>query len=313
MISQVNKPQVGWRSYDADAELFTPMFKFGYCEEMHKKHFGKTKEKWEKFVSDLFATQDGFVGKEKTSVKALRNQWDARIDRFKALHGWEDGRCQNLSGLEGDLNEPDVTIKMMLEEIKEDEARKEAKEADAKQTEANEVSVIIQGYSNSAKKKKRPFKQVGDSAEVSGSTTDADISSTTILSAVKSTGTTDFIERLIAGVTGGTPNSSITPPVSSNEEIIAKFAQHLTALGSMDLLCDAYGDCRVMPAGFDLQASTAILDSLGHDSIARLFLENMDDPRYIKNELKEYGLDKITETRLYTFIIKMAKEYSSKK
>jgi len=42
---------------------------------------------------------------------------------------------------------------MMLEEIQEDEARKEAKDADAKQTEANEVSVIIQGYSNSAKKK----------------------------------------------------------------------------------------------------------------------------------------------------------------
>ena len=74
----------------------------------------------------------------------------------------------------------------------------------------------------------------------------------------------------------------------------------------------AYGDCRVMPDSFDLHGSSAILDSLGHDSIARLFLENMDDPRYIKNELKEYGLDKITETRLYTFIIKMAKEYSSK-
>ena len=176
-------------------------------------------------------------------MKALRNQWDARIDRFKALHGWEDGRCQNLSGLEGDLNEPDVTIKMMLEEIQEDEARKETKDADAKQTEANEVSVIIQGYSNSAKKKKRPFKQVGDSAD---SSTDADTSSNTILSAVKSTGTTDFIKRLIDGVTGGTPNSSITLLASSNEEIIASFAQHLTALGSMDLLCDAYGDYRVM-------------------------------------------------------------------
>jgi hypothetical protein len=69
--------------------------------------------------------------------------------------------------LEGDLNEPGVTIRMMLEEIKEDEARKEAKEADAKKTEANKVSVIIQGYSNSEKKKKRPFQQVGNSADTS--------------------------------------------------------------------------------------------------------------------------------------------------
>jgi len=73
MISHVIKPQVGWRSHDADAELFTPMFRFGYHEGMHKKHHGKTKDKWEKFVSDLFATQDGFIGKEKTTVKALRN------------------------------------------------------------------------------------------------------------------------------------------------------------------------------------------------------------------------------------------------
>jgi hypothetical protein len=30
----------------------------------------------------------------------------------------------------------------------------------------------------------------------------------------------------------------------------------------------------------------------------------MDNPKYIKNELKEYRFDKITETRLYTFIIR---------
>ena len=82
----------------------------------------------------------------------------------------------------------------------------------------------------------------------------------------------------------------------------------MSHLGSMDLLCDPYGDCRVMPDSFDWHASSAI-----HDSIARLFLKNMDDHRYIKNELKEYGLNKITETRLYTYIIKMAKEFSSKK
>jgi hypothetical protein len=45
------KPQVGWKSHDADAELFTPMFRFGYHEGMHKKHHGKTKDKWEKFVT----------------------------------------------------------------------------------------------------------------------------------------------------------------------------------------------------------------------------------------------------------------------
>jgi hypothetical protein len=38
---------------------------------------------------------------------------DARIEKFKTLHGWEDGRCKNLSGFEGDFSEPDATIKIM--------------------------------------------------------------------------------------------------------------------------------------------------------------------------------------------------------
>jgi len=308
MIASIfNKPQVGWRLPDADAELFTPLFKFGYHEGMHKKHFGKTKERWEKFVNDLFATQEGFVGKEKTSVKAVRNQWDARIERFKTLHGWDDGRCQNLSGLEGDLSEPDATIKMMLEEVAEDEARKEAKEADAKQTEANEVSVIIQGYSNNSKKK-RPFKQVDDSG---------DNSSNAVLSAVKSTGTTDFIQRLIDGVTASTPSNESSVTVSNDEVVIAKFAQHLSALGSLDLLVDIYSDCRMMPVDFDLNGSAAIIDSYGMASIARLFIENMNSSSgklYIKEQIKDYGLDhKVTETRLYTFLMKIAKEYDAKK
>jgi len=71
MISHVIKPQVGWRSHDANAELFTPIFRFGYHEGMHKKHHGKTKDKWEKFVSDLFATQDGFIDNCEGSSKSM--------------------------------------------------------------------------------------------------------------------------------------------------------------------------------------------------------------------------------------------------
>jgi len=57
--------------------------------------------------------------------------------------GREDVHCQNLSGFEGDLSEPNATIKLILNEIQEDEERKKAKENDAKQTEANEVQVIL--------------------------------------------------------------------------------------------------------------------------------------------------------------------------
>ena len=39
------------------------------------------------------------------------------MEFFKKTMGWEDGHCQNLSGFEGDLSEPDATIKMILNEI----------------------------------------------------------------------------------------------------------------------------------------------------------------------------------------------------
>ena len=52
--------------------------------------------------------------------------------------GLENGHCQNLSGFEGDLSEPSATIKMILNEIQEEE-RKKVLQNDAKQSEANEV------------------------------------------------------------------------------------------------------------------------------------------------------------------------------
>ena len=74
------------------------------------------------------------MNKEKTTVRAVRQQWDARIELFKKTMGWEDGHCKNLSGFEGDLSEPDATIKMILNEIQEEEERKKVMQNDAKHT-----------------------------------------------------------------------------------------------------------------------------------------------------------------------------------
>ena len=155
------KPQVGWRHPNADKDLMAEMFRFGYVKRIHLAPHGKVTEIWTNFIEELFNTQEGFMGKEKTSVRAVRQQWDARIELFKKTMGWEDGHCQNLSGFEGDLAEPDATIKMILNEIQEEEERKKVKENDAKQTEANEVQVILNGLTTTSKK--RAYKQVGDS------------------------------------------------------------------------------------------------------------------------------------------------------
>jgi len=73
------------------------------------------------------------MNKEKTTIRAVRQQWDARIELFKKTMGWEDGRCQNLSGFEGEISEPDATIKMILNEIQEEEECK----SDAERCNAN--------------------------------------------------------------------------------------------------------------------------------------------------------------------------------
>ena len=93
------KPQVGWRHPNADKDLMAEMFRFGYVKRIHLAPHGKVTEIWTNFIEELFNTQEGFMGKEKTSVRAVRQQWDARIELFKKTMGWEDGHCQNLSAL----------------------------------------------------------------------------------------------------------------------------------------------------------------------------------------------------------------------
>jgi hypothetical protein len=57
------KPQVGWRHPNADRDLMTDMFRFGYVKRIHLASHGKVTE--------------AFMNKEKTTVRAVRQQWDA--------------------------------------------------------------------------------------------------------------------------------------------------------------------------------------------------------------------------------------------
>jgi hypothetical protein len=236
------KPQVGWRHPTADQDLMTDMFKYGYVQRIHLAPHGKVTEQWTKFVDDLFITQEAFIGKEKTTVRAVRQQWDARIESFKKTMGWEDGHCQNLSGFEGDLAEPDATIRMILNEIQEKEERKKAKENDAKQTEANEVQVILNGLTTTSKK--RAYKQVGDSG---GSKDSAGVPTSALkLSA------TSFIDHWMDTNLRSTPS---LPCLTDNEALIGKVTRRLNRSdGGMDLIIDAYGDAALLPRreGWDL-------------------------------------------------------------
>ena len=242
------------------------------------------------------------MGKKKVTVRAVRQQWDSRIESFKKTMGWEDGHCQNLSGFEGDLAEPDCTIKLILNEVQEEEERKKAKDNDAKQTEVNEVQVILNGLTTNSKK--RAYKQVGDS----GGSKDSGGVPTSALKLASSRSAGSFIDHWMESSLRTTPTVS---EVTDNEALIGKVMRRLDrSTAGMDLIVDAYGDCTLLPKkeSWDFEATGGILDCLGNESLARLFVEFKDDPKYIKEELKSYDIDTVTTARLYNYIIKIVKE-----
>lgn len=130
-------PQLGWSLPTADMLLYTPLFRFGYLEEMHLVPHGEVTKRWSIFVDKLFTSQNGFIGHKKTSLKSIRDQWYRRIESFKRLHGWEDGKTKNVSGLEGDLCELDATIKNILEEVNKVSETKKNIESDKPGAESN--------------------------------------------------------------------------------------------------------------------------------------------------------------------------------
>ena len=72
-----SKAQLGWRGANSDEQLYGPLFKFGYFEQMHLLiKYGEMTKKWEKFKEDLFEKQDGFFQRKelKTSAKSIKQQ-----------------------------------------------------------------------------------------------------------------------------------------------------------------------------------------------------------------------------------------------
>ena len=80
------------------------------------------------------------------------------------------------------------------------------------------------------------------------------------------------------------------PYLTDNEAIIGKVTRRLDrSEGGMDLIIDAYGDASLLPhkQGWDFAEIAEILECLGNEALARLFVEFKDDPKYILGLLTE--------------------------
>ena len=203
------KPQLGWRNVaNRDKLLYEPLFKLAFHEKMHIIGHGEVTAKWVQFVKDLFDRTPGFYGKEMVSVKSIRQQFDARIEQFKIKFGWDNGRCKNLSGEEGDMQEPDKTIKLMLKEIDDEEEKRDLKIKDKEKIHETAFSVLVNVLGE--KKKKRDFKEISSPVPNSSSSTTS--ATSTPLSSVSSPDTlTECIRLGISSFTKSLDGHDPTP------------------------------------------------------------------------------------------------------
>ena len=116
---------------------------------MHKIPYGETQKKWDEFV-DLLFSKPVFREFEKTSIQAIKNQYNQRSELFKKKFGWDDGSGRNLSDVEGDLSECDRIIRRMLNDQFTAEQSKKLKDADKETCDRNELTVLIRGIGESS-------------------------------------------------------------------------------------------------------------------------------------------------------------------
>jgi hypothetical protein len=156
------RKQLGWRKSNSESSLNAPLFKFAYQEGMHLISHGEIVKKWNRFVVDLFESQEGFMGMKPLSVKCLREQFDNRTEEFKTFHGWDDGKCKNLSGKDGELSEPHNTIREMLKEQWDEEQKKKVLLNDKESVNENETTVLIRSIGSASKIKRKNTRKIDD-------------------------------------------------------------------------------------------------------------------------------------------------------
>lgn len=209
--------QKGWRASNADELLYTPLFRFGYVEGMHLISHGDSVKKWTNFnlaLHDKETGQDGFRGEEVPSFQSIQAQWKQRITKFKTVFGWEDGHTGNLSDMNGDMIDPDKTIKLILTEQWDKEQIKKTIEADKALVEKSEATVLLSNLSKQSKKRRQTL---DDKYSTPTDDTNTDVNSTT--SSVQRasytstpddmTALNDGITALTRGIKGNSPEKKL--------------------------------------------------------------------------------------------------------
>ena len=285
------KKQLGWRLQTADEQLFTPLFRFAHLERMHLIPYGEVTKRCEKFVDDLFATRQAFIGSEKTSVKSIRDQFDARIEAFKKEVGWESGRCQNLSGKEGDMSEPSSKEQFL------DEHQKTIKATDKEIMDQNEVPVLIDSLGNQSKKK-RLSKFTNDSfTKPSKSTSSADTP----------TDTTTLLKDSINAFTRMVNDKSPSPSKKKLKHALESDVEEkmMEQIGNFNML-DFLAAAGIKSALISCE-NLSTYEDIGVDTIVNIYCTPLlnFDAGIVKQNWQQCGITVLHSNKLYTYLTKL--------
>ena len=285
--------QLGWRQSNADRELYAPLFAFAYLEEMHLIKHGETVSKWMKFNDDLFRTQDGFIGKDKTSYNSIKVQFEKRIAEFKHTFGWENGKCKNNSGEEGDLTEPDATIRNMLKEKHDDAEAKKCAENDNKEVNQNEMTVLLNNMSSQSKKRPRNKLDSSNNGNHSGTKVGNSVD--------------DIISSTLQSFSSSLASPGVKKLKKALETVVEeKMLTHFKDRPIAEIFTKAGINFITLPA-----ETITRYEEVGVSTLVNIFCTpNMNfDAVYVKKEWRECNVEYLHAAKLYSYFTVVKNEF----
>ena len=294
------KQQVPWRLDTADTNLHSPMFDLAYVEGMHIIAWGKSTEKWDKFV-DLLFEQDAFKNFERTSTQSIKTQFNNRIAAFKRKHGWEDGRTGNLSDERGDLTKPDSTIKTMLVEIETEREKAKTLAADKEAVEKSEVTILQEAFADRAKSKRKNKTFLSPGEEGSESDRSTPCSTNSSFEYGKLSASIQALSAYSQAVNN--PTVQLHAPEQVVEKKMLDAIGHFTATKFVE----------AMGANDVLGTMTELVEEATVAAIINVYCSphKKFDASVVKAELKELGFSPMFTMKMYKYLASVRDEVTS--
>jgi len=218
-----------WRKPAYRRQMFTTLSRLII---FHAAHIGNKKEKsdnWDKVNADLWK-QDIFKDYPRVEIRQVKTSWQTWVKDRVRFHAWDKGIPANNSNLAGDLDEADKNLLIILTEEEAQKEKARALKADKEIIEKNEITLVTEGISEEAKKKRKTAKQLGTREPISSVTNTSSCSYFDIGAAWKS---------IMDSPQGKAATASMPPSTPMETKTLQKFQLYFQWKSDKDMLIEA--------------------------------------------------------------------------